>query len=93
MLPQELTFIVLEETLADRKKILGVWSRLQSAFHLISKMFDGIMIGVLAGESNSSTLLSSDQFCINVALCTGTLSCKNKKKMVHLRTFAIMWAV
>ena len=38
-----------------------------------------LRLGFYAGQSSSSTPLSTDHFCMDVALCTGALSYRNSK--------------
>ena len=39
----------------------------------------GLRLGLCAGQSSSSTSISTNNFFMDLALCTGTLSCWNKK--------------
>jgi hypothetical protein len=39
----------------------------------------GLRSGLYAGQSSSSTLISTNNFCMDLALCTGALSCWNRK--------------
>ena len=78
MLPQELTSIILEESLLGSRS-WTLWSRSQSIFQLIPKMFDKINIGTLgrAMQFFNSRVIKSCYF-VSLALaanqnapCTG----------------------
>ena len=52
----------------------------QSAFQFIPNVFNGLRSGCCAGQSSSSTPTLRNDFSMDLALCTGALSCWNRKQ-------------